>query len=89
MPPARESLDLANAVCCRLHRWPLHLDKTLLGLPWRPHDAAPSVRARIEAEKAFRRGETSTLAERGAEKLLELALRHGTTACAPMWTSTT
>ncbi len=81
VPPARESLDLANAVVLPgFTDGHLHLDKTLLGLPWRPHDAAPSVRARIEAEKAFRRGETSTLAERGAEKLLELALRHGTTS---------
>ncbi|GGF69072.1 cytosine deaminase [Azorhizobium oxalatiphilum] len=56
----------------------LHLDKTMLGLPWRPHNAAPSVRGRIEAEKEFRRRETSPLAERGAVRLLEMALKHGT-----------
>lgn len=34
----------------------VHLDKTLLGLPWRAHAAAPTVRARIEYERRERAG---------------------------------
>lgn len=30
----------------------VHLDKTLAGLPWRPHVPQPSLRGRIEAERA-------------------------------------
>jgi predicted amidohydrolase YtcJ len=31
----------------------MHLDKTLLGLPWRPHVPGGSVRERVAAEKAI------------------------------------
>jgi cytosine/adenosine deaminase-related metal-dependent hydrolase len=58
----------------------VHLDKTLLAMPWRPHRSAPSIRARIEDEKAHRRANPASLVERGAEKLLETALRLGTTS---------
>lgn len=58
----------------------VHLDKTLLTMPWRPHRSAPSIRARIEDEKAHRRDNPASLVERGAEKLLETALRLGTTS---------
>ncbi|MDU0341266.1 amidohydrolase [Bosea rubneri] len=58
----------------------VHLDKTLLALPWRPHRSAPSIRARIDDEKAHRRANPASLVERGAEKLLETALRLGTTS---------
>lgn len=58
----------------------VHLDKTLLAMPWRSHRSAPSIRARIEDEKEHRRKNPASLVERGAEKLLETALRHGTTS---------
>ncbi len=34
----------------------VHLDKTLMGLPWRPNAPAPSVRGRIEYERTHRGG---------------------------------
>jgi len=58
----------------------VHLDKTLLAMPWRPHRSDPSIRARIDDEKAHRRANPASLVERGAEKLLETALRLGTTS---------
>lgn len=58
----------------------VHLDKTLMAMPWRPHRSAPSIRARIEDEKEHRRANPASLAERGAGKLLETALRLGTTS---------
>lgn len=58
----------------------VHLDKTLMAMPWRPHRSAPSIRARIDDEKAHRRDNPASLEERGAEKLLETALRLGTTS---------
>jgi cytosine/adenosine deaminase-related metal-dependent hydrolase len=33
----------------------MHLDKTFWGLPWRPHQAGPSVLDRIENEQRLRR----------------------------------
>ena len=33
----------------------LHLDKTVLGLPWMPHAAEPSLASRIATEKRLRR----------------------------------
>ncbi len=58
----------------------VHLDKCLLGLPWRPHRATGTVRAKIEDEKAFRRENRIPLAEQGAEALLTRMLRGGTTS---------
>ncbi len=81
MPEAARLIDLAGAlVLPGLTDAHVHLDKCLLGLPWRPHRAAGSVRARIEDEKAFRRDNRIPLAEQGATALLERMLRGGTTS---------
>lgn len=58
----------------------VHLDKTLMAMPWRPHRSAPSIRARIDDEKEHRRNNPASLEERGAQRLLEAALRLGTTS---------
>lgn len=58
----------------------VHLDKTLMAMPWRPHRSAPSIRARIDDEKKHRRDNPASLEERGAQMLLETALRLGTTS---------
>lgn len=80
-PEAAREIDCAGAlVLAGLTDAHVHLDKCLLGLPWRPHRAAGSVRARIEDEKAFRRESRVPLAEQGAEALLERMLRGGTTS---------
>lgn len=42
----------------------IHLDKTFLGLPWRPHRAGPTVPQRIAAEKAGRADLTLSVEER-------------------------
>jgi cytosine deaminase len=57
----------------------VHLDKTLLGLPWQPHRAENSTRGRIAAEKHLRRTLRPPVEACGAE-LLKAALSHGTTA---------
>lgn len=57
----------------------VHLDKTFLGLPWRPHRAGPSVRERIEAEKAGR-ADLSISVEQRAFNFLDRAVARGTTA---------
>ena len=33
----------------------MHLDKTFWGLPWRPHEAGPTTRERIDTERRLRR----------------------------------
>ncbi|SEH25922.1 cytosine deaminase [Methylobacterium sp. 275MFSha3.1] len=81
LPPAGRTIDLGGAlVLPGLSDGHVHLDKCLLGLPWRPHAAAGSVRAIIDDEKAFRRATRIPLAEQGAEALLERLLRGGTTS---------
>ncbi|MEX2643247.1 MAG: amidohydrolase [Acetobacterales bacterium] len=56
----------------------LHLDKTLLGAGWIPHQGEGTVRSRIAGEKAIQDRIGLPLRER-AENLLRLALSHGTT----------
>lgn len=56
----------------------VHLDKTLLGTPWRPHAAADSVRGRVAAEKALRRT-LPVPVEKRADALLRRCLAAGTT----------
>jgi cytosine deaminase len=81
LPPAAQDIDLAGAlVLPGLSDGHVHLDKCLLGLPWRPHRATGTVRAKIEDEKAFRRESRIPLAEQGAEALLTRMLRGGTTS---------
>ncbi|WP_263986719.1 amidohydrolase [Streptomyces sp. NK15101] len=43
-----------------------HLDKTLLGAPWRPHRATATLREQIAAERDSRRTEEVPVAERAA-----------------------
>ncbi|MDP4021532.1 amidohydrolase [Methylobacterium sp. NEAU 140] len=80
-PPAGAEMDLGGAlVLPGLTDGHLHLDKTMLGVDWRPHRALPSIRARIDDEKDYRRRVRMPIAERGAAALLEAALRGGTTS---------
>jgi cytosine/adenosine deaminase-related metal-dependent hydrolase len=57
----------------------IHLDKTYLGLPWRPHRPDGTVAGRIEAEKAERRAIAEPMALR-ARRLVEQVVARGTTA---------
>ena len=57
----------------------IHLDKTLIGLPFIPHRAGGTVAARIEAEKSLRRELTLPVTERGG-RLIEQIVRFGTGA---------
>ena len=56
-----------------------HLDKTFMGLPWTPHQAADSVAGRIDAERAMRRALTLPTYDR-AKGLLRKMVAFGTTA---------
>ena len=55
-----------------------HLDKTLVGLPWMPHQAGPERMSRIEEEKKLR-ASLPPVAQRAAE-LVECCIALGTTA---------
>ena len=57
----------------------VHLDKTFLGLSWRPHRAGPSVPDRILSERAGRK-ELALSVEARALNFLGQALSHGTVA---------
>ena len=57
----------------------LHLDKTLLGGPWRAHSAAESIAGRIENERRLRSSFVPSVRER-ANLLLEMAVSQGTVA---------
>jgi cytosine deaminase len=57
----------------------IHLDKTLLGLPFVPHRPGDSVTDRIAAEKALRR-ELAYPVEERAMRLIEQVVGHGTVA---------
>ena len=56
----------------------IHLDKTLMGLAWMPHQAGPERISRIETEKRVRGG-LPPVAERAAN-LVRRCIAHGTTA---------
>jgi cytosine deaminase len=81
MPPARRRIDLGGRLLIpALIDGHLHLDKTLLGLPWRPHAAAgDSTRDRIDGEKKMRAGLAGPVDAR-AGALLAQAQGHGTLA---------
>lgn len=55
-----------------------HLDKTLWGLPWRPHEAGPTLVDRIENERRVMK-ELRLSAERQSARLLRHMLARGTT----------
>ena len=55
----------------------MHLDKTFWGLPWRPHEAGPTTRERIENERRLRR-ELSLPVDVQAERLARQAVSRGT-----------
>lgn len=57
----------------------IHLDKTFLGLPWRPHRAGPTVPHRIAAEKEGR-GELPLPVEARARNFLAREAANGTVA---------
>lgn len=57
----------------------IHLDKTLIGLPFIPHIPGNSIAARIAAEKSLRRSVALSVDERGG-KLIEQLSRLGTVA---------
>ena len=56
----------------------VHLDKTMMGMPWRPHAAAPNVQGRIEYERTHRAA-LGPVRPR-AEALLRRAISLGTVA---------
>ncbi|MVA26977.1 amidohydrolase [Agrobacterium vitis] len=58
----------------------VHLDKTLIGMPFIPHIPGGSVAERIRAEKALRRSLPLPVEVRGG-KLLEKMAAYGTVAC--------
>ena len=79
-PSARRRLDLGGRlVIPALIDGHVHLDKTLLGLPWMPHTSGDSTRERIDGEKRVRAALAEPV-ERRAEALLALAQRQGTLA---------
>jgi cytosine/adenosine deaminase-related metal-dependent hydrolase len=55
----------------------MHLDKTFWGLPWRPHDAGPTVLDRIENERRIRRA-LGLAPDVQAERLARQAVSRGT-----------
>ena len=55
----------------------MHLDKTLFGRPWLPHQAGPTRISRIETEKVTERHLAFPTAER-ASNLIEICVGHGT-----------
>lgn len=57
----------------------VHLDKTLMGMPWRPNSGAADVAGRIANERAVRGGLAHSIETR-ANALLKRMTRHGTTA---------
>jgi cytosine/adenosine deaminase-related metal-dependent hydrolase len=78
--PSDERIDLAGAlVLPGLIDGHIHLDKTLLGLPFQPHRPGASVAERIKAEKELRRS-VSLPVEARAMRLVEQVVTFGTVA---------
>jgi cytosine/creatinine deaminase len=66
-PASGDVLDLQGALLLPpLIDGHIHLDKTLLGLPWVPNRAGDSVASRIEAEREVRAERTASEEETGA-----------------------
>ncbi len=75
-----ERIDLAGAlVLPGLVDGHIHLDKTLLGLPFIPHIPGNSVAERVAAEKTLRRSLTMPVEQRAA-RLIGQVVASGTTA---------
>lgn len=67
MPALGNALDLGGALLLpALIDGHIHLDKTLLGLPWVPNQAGDTVAARIEAERGVRAKRSVPEEETGA-----------------------
>jgi cytosine/adenosine deaminase-related metal-dependent hydrolase len=79
-PPAAQSLDLAGALIVPgFVDGHIHLDKTLLGLPFQSHRPGDSVAERIAREKELRR-ELRYAVEARARNLIAQIVAFGTTA---------
>jgi cytosine deaminase len=80
LPAGAERIDLGGAlVAPGMVDGHIHLDKTLLGLPFQPHRAGDTVAERIAREKELRR-ETRYPVEDRARRLIAQVVAYGTTA---------
>jgi cytosine deaminase len=79
-PADAERVDLGGALLAPgMVDGHIHLDKTLLGLPFQPHRAGDTVAERIAREKELRR-ETRYSVEDRARRLIGQVVAYGTTA---------
>jgi cytosine deaminase len=79
-PPGAERIDLGGALLTPgMVDGHIHLDKTLLGLPFQPHRPGDTVAERIAREKELRR-ETRYSVEDRARRLIGQVVAYGTTA---------
>ncbi|MDU8911016.1 amidohydrolase family protein [Aestuariicoccus sp. MJ-SS9] len=77
---AEQSIDGENAILLPgLIEAHTHLDKNLLGMGWRPHQAGPSLKDKIETERRLRR-EWDIDPHRQSMRQALLSLGHGSTA---------
>ena len=75
----RDRIDLAGALILPgLIDGHIHLDKTLLGMPFTPHRPGDNVAERIRLEKELRRGYVPV--EERAMRLVEQVVAYGTVA---------
>jgi cytosine/creatinine deaminase len=78
--PAAERIDLGGALLVPgMVDGHIHLDKTLLGLPFQPHRAGNTVAERIAREKQLRRELRYSVEDR-AKRLIQQVVTYGTTA---------
>lgn len=77
--PPPDAIDLGGRLLCTgFVDGHIHLDKTMLGLPWQPHRPGDTVVARIAEEKRALHGLALPTVERAAA-LVRQAVAHGTT----------
>lgn len=77
-PTGAPSLDLAGGlVLPGFTDGHMHLDKTVVGRKWLPHQAAPDRWSRIQTEKEIEKGLNLPTEERAAT-LIEICVAHGT-----------
>ncbi|SDE70191.1 amidohydrolase family protein [Ruegeria marina] len=78
--PGAQSIDGENAILLPgLVEAHTHLDKTLLGMGWRPHQAGPTLKDKIDTERHLRR-EWDIDPHRQSMRQALLSLGHGSTA---------